>query len=95
MTILIFVERVVSFVPPDGNFELMKYRVHSNGHVSAPCYCQPLVSFEYANDRGSITVTIGVKQTCSLLFPQAKKPLIVVGHSFIILNMQPLQSSLI
>jgi len=26
-------DRVVSFVPPDGNFELMRYRIHSKDQV--------------------------------------------------------------
>jgi AP-3 complex subunit mu len=72
-------DRVVSFVPPDGNFELMKYRVHSHGQVVAPCYCQPSISFEYAADRGSINISIGTRQQCSLIYPQMKKPAIVVS----------------
>lgn len=72
-------DRVVSFVPPDGNFELMRYRVHSDGGVVGPCYCQPSVSFEYATDRGSISVIIGVRNQNSLIFPQGKKPSIVVS----------------
>ena len=37
-------DRVVSFVPPDGVFELMRYRVNTMGSILAPCYCQPQVS---------------------------------------------------
>ena len=39
-------DKVISFVPPDGAFELMRYRVHTHsGTVAAPCYCQPQFSF--------------------------------------------------
>ena len=37
-------DKVVSFVPPDGQFELMRYRVNTQSPVVAPCYCQPQVS---------------------------------------------------
>jgi AP-3 complex subunit mu len=57
-------EKVVSFVPPDGNFELMKYRVHIGGPVLPPCYCQPQFTFE--NNQGTISLNIGVKATHSL-----------------------------
>jgi AP-3 complex subunit mu len=36
-------DRVVSFVPPDGQFELMKYRVSTKGTVAPPIYCQSQV----------------------------------------------------
>lgn len=39
-------DRVVSFVPPDGHFELMRYRVrdHLQMNVTPPVYCNPTVS---------------------------------------------------
>lgn len=71
-------DKVVSFVPPDGPFELMRYRVNINGNIAAPVYCQPQISFEYANNQGSISVIVGQRTTSSLLFPGQKKvPLIV------------------
>lgn len=38
-------ERVVSFVPPDGHFELMRYRVrdHLQMNVIPPVFCNPTV----------------------------------------------------
>ena len=36
-------DRVVSFVPPDGQFELMRYRVNTQAHVAAPVYCTPQI----------------------------------------------------
>ena len=70
-------DQVVSFVPPDGAFELMRYRVNAQGNVSAPCYAQPQLSFEYANNQGSISIVLGVKTTNSLIFPGKKPPLVV------------------
>lgn len=67
-------EKVVSFVPPDGTFELMRYRVNTQGKVSAPCYCQPQLSFEYANNQGSISVIVGLKAQNTLIFPGGKRP---------------------
>ena len=37
-------DRVVSFVPPDGAFELMRYRVNTKTNVSAPIYVTPSVT---------------------------------------------------
>jgi AP-3 complex subunit mu len=66
-------DKIVSFVPPDGPFELMRYRVNTQGNVSAPCYCQPTLSLEYANNQGSINVTVGVRAQSSLIYPGGKK----------------------
>lgn len=62
-------DKVVSFVPPDGQFELMRYRVKTQINAMAPCYCQPQVSFEYANNHGSISVLVGLRQSSSLILP--------------------------
>lgn len=70
-------DQVVSFVPPDGNFELMRYRVNTQGNVSAPCYAQPQLSFDLQNNQGSISINLGVKLTNSLIFPGKKPPLVV------------------
>mmetsp|Transcript_32509 Transcript_32509/g.103661 ORF Transcript_32509/g.103661 Transcript_32509/m.103661 type:complete len:460 (-) Transcript_32509:297-1676(-) len=37
-------DRVVSFVPPDGSFELMRYRVSTAANVSAPLFVTPQIS---------------------------------------------------
>jgi AP-3 complex subunit mu len=75
-------DKVVSFVPPDGDFELMRFRVNPqhNRHnrVSAPVYCAPTLTFDYSIDKGSIQVIIGQKQQSSLLFPGQKKQVLVV-----------------
>jgi AP-3 complex subunit mu len=72
-------EKVVSFVPPDGAFELMRYRVHTPGNVSAPCYCTPAISFDAANNQGSITVMLGTKMTSSLIFANRSQALLVMS----------------
>eukprot|EP01033_Poteriospumella_lacustris_P007365 gene7365-5302_t len=78
-------EKVVSFVPPDGTFELMRYRVHTQGNVAAPCYAQPQLSFEYANNQGSISLMLGVKHQNSLIFPGTRKPQLVVEDVMIVI----------
>lgn len=71
-------DRVVSFVPPDGIFELMKYRVHRQSHASAPCYCQPSMHFDYSNNTGSVTVSVGTRATSSIICANKKNPIPVV-----------------
>jgi AP-3 complex subunit mu len=75
-------DKVVSFVPPDGAFELMRYRVNTHGSVSAPCYCQPSLSFDHSNFTGAIMITVGIKQQNTLIFPGARKTPLVVFFFF-------------
>lgn len=70
-------DRVVSFVPPDGQFELMKYRVNANGPVIAPCYCQPQLSFEYTNNQGQISIVVGQRGSSSLVYPDKRGVMMV------------------
>ena len=49
-------DRVVSFVPPDGVFELMKYRVQMP-KIVLPMYCEPRLN--YHEDRGTVSVMLG------------------------------------
>jgi AP-3 complex subunit mu len=67
-------DRVVSFVPPDGIFELMRYRVHRQAHAIAPCYCQPSISFEYNANQGSILVNVGQKSNSSVICTNKRSP---------------------
>jgi len=71
-------EQVVSFVPPDGMFELMRYRVHTQDNVAAPCYCQPQFSFDPNKKEGTVNVLVGTKTVNSLIFPGNKRPPLVV-----------------
>jgi AP-3 complex subunit mu len=75
-------DKVVSFVPTDGAFELMRYRVNTHGSVSAPCYCQPSISFDHSNCNGTIVVTVGIKQQNTLIFPGARKTPLMVFFVF-------------
>ena len=83
-------EQVISFVPPDGNFELMRYRVKNlSGFVDPPIFCTPQLSFGSEGEGGDthtkgnkkvdgrINVLIGVKQSSSLVFPGQKGPMII------------------
>ena len=51
-------ENVVSFVPPDGNFQLMTYRVVDR-NPQAPLYCRSDV--KYRDGAGRASFTIGTK----------------------------------
>ncbi|CAI5714363.1 unnamed protein product [Hyaloperonospora brassicae] len=57
-------ERVISFVPPDGQFELMQYRVQVKDLVP-PVYCQPQITY---NDKGggTLDLVIGTRGMPSL-----------------------------
>jgi len=63
-------ERVLSFVPPDGNFSLMKYSVDkskystSKGNLSSlpiPIYCRPQVGFHESG--GTVQCVVGLKNS--------------------------------
>mmetsp|Transcript_23232 Transcript_23232/g.30086 ORF Transcript_23232/g.30086 Transcript_23232/m.30086 type:complete len:442 (-) Transcript_23232:118-1443(-) len=64
-------DRVVSFVPPDGHFELMRYRVNTATNVAAPLYLTPQISLrdETNPHRGRIHLQLGHKATSSLILP--------------------------
>lgn len=78
-------EKCVSFVPPDGVFELMKYRVQTEGKVPIPIFCQPSVHLETSSSNASngtatasVMITIGVKaQNPLILSPGATSPMVV------------------
>eukprot|EP01038_Epipyxis_sp_PR26KG_P007925 gene7925-10758_t len=77
-------DKVVSFVPPDGTFELMRYRVNTNGHVAAPCTLQPQLSFDYGSNQGMISITLGVRVQNALIFP-GRKPQSTVEEVIVII----------
>jgi len=75
-------EKVISFVPPDGNFELMRYRVKNMSRViTPPIFCTPQLSFGGEGDgkrgEGRISVLVGLKTVSSLIFPNQKGPMIL------------------
>jgi len=52
-------DKVISFVPPDGNFQLMRYRV--NQQVQPMVYCKPQITF--GTQGGRVNVMAGPKNT--------------------------------
>ncbi|CAG6017375.1 unnamed protein product [Menidia menidia] len=56
-------ERVLSFIPPDGNFTLMSYHVSSQNLVAIPVYVKQNISFLETGSFGRLEITIGPKQT--------------------------------
>lgn len=54
-------ERVVSFIPPDGHFELMKYRVMNSSILSPPIQVRPQFSFNHAAGSGRISVMLSFR----------------------------------
>ncbi|XP_014662928.1 PREDICTED: AP-3 complex subunit mu-2-like [Priapulus caudatus] len=55
-------ERVLSFVPPDGNFRLMSYHIGSQGIVAIPLYIKHNISFRESGS-GRLELNVGPKQT--------------------------------
>lgn len=55
-------ERILSFVPPDGNFRLMSYHIGSQSVVAIPLYIRDQMSFKETGG-GRLDITIGPKQT--------------------------------
>ena len=59
-------ERIVSFVPPDGGFKLMSYKISRNATKSIqhntilPFYVKPQIT--YSTDSGRISIMVGLKQ---------------------------------
>lgn len=51
-------DKVLSFIPPDGPFQLMRYRVNTR-HIDQPIYCRPQVS--YSAGFGRFSLNVGAK----------------------------------
>eukprot|EP01113_Clastostelium_recurvatum_P044457 TRINITY_DN750_c0_g1_i1.p1 TRINITY_DN750_c0_g1~~TRINITY_DN750_c0_g1_i1.p1 ORF type:complete len:415 (+),score=112.24 TRINITY_DN750_c0_g1_i1:51-1295(+) len=51
------VEKVLSFIPPDGTFKLMNYRV--KGQLQMPIYVKPQINFTESG--GRVNVMVGIK----------------------------------
>ena len=54
-------ERVMSFVPPDGQFKLCAYHVNQGGNVSVPVYVKHNV--QYQGSGGRLEVSVGGRHT--------------------------------
>ena len=71
-------DQVVSFVPPDGNFELMKYSITAarRSNFSPPLECQSQWSVHTNDDKESsarLTVQVRVKALSSLMSSSSRK----------------------
>ncbi|XP_059820771.1 AP-3 complex subunit mu-2 [Hypanus sabinus] len=56
-------ERILSFIPPDGNFRLLSYHVSSQNLVAIPVYVKHNINFRDGSSTGRFEITIGPKQT--------------------------------
>ncbi|KAF4520849.1 hypothetical protein B566_EDAN011164 [Ephemera danica] len=57
-------ERILSFIPPDGNFRLMSYHIGSQSIVAIPVYVRHSLSLrESGGGGGRLDITLGPKQT--------------------------------
>ena len=54
-------EKVLSFVPPDGNFRLMSYHIGAQNVVNIPIYVRHHISFKESIG-GKLEIQIGAKQ---------------------------------
>ncbi|KAJ0408417.1 hypothetical protein ATCC90586_009192 [Pythium insidiosum] len=66
-------ERVISFVPPDGQFELMQYRVQVQ-QLIPPVFCHPQVTYNEKTGTGSLELQI-VTRGMPTLASNSKKSL--------------------
>lgn len=67
----------MSFVPPDGAFELMRYRIKSKTKVTPPIYCQSQMMTEAGSDVARCTITVGLKHSSSIVTPNKSKSVTV------------------
>lgn len=59
------VEKVFSFVPPDGRFQLVTYQLGNQSQVSLPVFVAP--TFTFHESSGRLNVKVGPKQTMGKL----------------------------
>ena len=86
-------DKVISFVPPDGNFELMRYRVRNllQPLVTPPIYCTPQLSYGQYNTNtnnknsasGSINLTVGIRPINSLIYTQSRKGALIIDNVYV------------
>ncbi|XP_031789461.1 AP-3 complex subunit mu-1 isoform X4 [Nasonia vitripennis] len=55
-------EKILSFIPPDGNFRLLSYHVGSHSIVAVPLYVKHNINLKEAGG-GRLDITVGPKQT--------------------------------
>ncbi|XP_017784526.1 PREDICTED: AP-3 complex subunit mu-1 [Nicrophorus vespilloides] len=55
-------EKILSFIPPDGNFRLISYHINTQSVVAIPIYVRHSLSIK-SGEQGRLEVTVGPKQT--------------------------------
>ncbi|KAI4459821.1 ap complex subunit mu [Holotrichia oblita] len=55
-------EKILSFIPPDGNFRLISYHISSQSVVAIPIYVRHSLSIK-SGEQGRLDITVGPKQT--------------------------------
>lgn len=81
-------ERILSFVPPDGNFRLISYHMSSQNLVAIPIYVRHSLIFK-SGEQGRLDITVGPKQTLGRTVEAVKLEIIMpktVLNSSIIAN---------
>jgi len=63
-------DRILSFVPPDGNFRLVSYHIGSGSVVAIPVYVRH--SLNWHGSSGKLDLTVGPKQTMGRTVEQVK-----------------------
>jgi len=64
-------DRILSFVPPDGNFRLCSYNIGNSSLVAIPVYVRHTLSWQ-GGTAGKLDITIGPKQTMGRNVEQVK-----------------------
>ena len=89
-------DRVVSFVPPDGPFQLMRYRLKTNGDMglysnlavgNMPIQVIPRISYGQfgGNVGGRISLTVTARSISSLVYSSSRKgPLVIEDVAIVI-----------
>jgi len=65
-------EKVLSFIPPDGNFRLMSYLIGQSSQVAIPVFVRHQLTFAAATGTGKLDISIGPKQTMGRNIEEAK-----------------------
>jgi len=65
-------DRILSFVPPDGNFRLCSYNIGNSSVVAIPVYVRHTLSWQGGTAAGKLDITIGPKQTMGRNVEQVK-----------------------
>eukprot|EP00126_Sphaerothecum_destruens_P012281 Sdes_comp21051_c0_seq1m19740 len=52
-------EKILSFVPPDGPFQLATYRVSTQSFLQIPVYVRPIFNFSSVEGTGKCQITVG------------------------------------